>query len=115
MPKHTRAAAADTLQRRSYKSQSERMLREYFVRCSHGTAATHARAAAVGVLLVLRPQADGLDQRPVLEHVQVRVQCEVHGQQHVRGDVERPNPCLVLHEPGQRYRYLPWTTRVRVS
>jgi len=69
--------------------QSERLLREYFVRCSHGAAATHARAAAVGVLLVRRPHADGLDQSPVLEHVQVRVQREVHGQQHVRGDVER--------------------------
>jgi len=86
--------------------KSERLLREYFVRCSHGTAATHARAAAVRVLLVLRPHAYGLDQRPVLEHVQVRVQREVHGNQHVRGDVERPDLVVVHHEPGQRYGYL---------
>lgn len=107
MPKHTRAAAADCSRR---VSQSERLLREYFVRCSHGTAATHARAAAVRVLLVLRPHANGLDQRPVLEHVKVRVQREVHGQQHVRGDVERLN-LRIVHEPGQRYRYLQWRTR----
>lgn len=87
-------------------TKSKRLLREYFVRCSHGTTPTHARATAVGVLLFRGPQADRLDQLPMLQHVQIRVQHKVHCQQHVRRDRERPYFLFVHDESGQQYRRL---------
>lgn len=80
MPKHTCTAHG--------RRASKGLLREYFVRCSHGTAAAHASAAAAGALLLVGPQTNGLDQRPVLQHVQIGVQREVHGDQQIGQFVE---------------------------
>lgn len=93
---------------------SKRLLREYFVRCSHGTTATDARtatAAASGILPVIGTQTNRLDQRPVLQHVQVRVQREVHCYQQVACDVKRRELIRIRSgEPGQQYRHLRNTT-----
>jgi len=95
---------------RTYIGASEHLWSGYFVRRSQGNTATSARATAAGVD-VLRSRTGGLYQLPVVEHVQVRVEHELKGQEHSRSHFDLLNRRLIRDEPGQQCCKLPGSTR----